>query len=208
MDARNHWERVYATRNETEVSWYQPEATLSLGLIRRTLSDKAAAIIDVGGGASTLVDGLLAEGYTRVTVLDVSGAALGRAAARLGPVGGRVTWLEADILDARLTDSEFDLWHDRAAFHFLTELVDRRRYVDQMLGAVRVGGHVVLSTFAGNGPSRCSGLEVVRYEPSDLQAQLGSAFQLLESHREDHLTPGGASQAFIYCLFRKARGSA
>jgi SAM-dependent methyltransferase len=208
MDSRNHWEKVYATRNETEVSWYQPEATLSLSLIRRTLSDKSAAMIDVGGGASTLVDGLLAEGYTRVTVLDVSGSALARASARLGPVGARVTWLEADILDARLPDSKFDLWHDRAAFHFLTEPGDRRRYVDQMFGAVRVGGHVVLSTFAGNGPGRCSGLEVVRYEPYDLQAQLGSGFRLLESHREHHLTPAGAGQAFVYCLFRKARARA
>jgi ubiquinone/menaquinone biosynthesis C-methylase UbiE len=206
MDSRNHWEKVYTTRSETEVSWYQPEATLSLSLIRRALSDRSAAVIDVGGGASTLVDGLLADGYTRVTVLDVSSSALARASARLGPVGDRVTWLEANILHARLPDSEFDLWHDRAAFHFLTELVDRRRYVDQMFGAVRVGGQVVLATFAGNGPSRCSGLEVVRYEPPDLQAQLGPAFQLLESHREDHLTPGGAGQAFVYCLFRKVHG--
>jgi SAM-dependent methyltransferase len=208
MDFRDHWEKVYATRSETEVSWYQSEATLSLSLIRRTIPDRSAAVIDVGGGASTLVDGLLADGYTRVTVLDVSGSALARASARLETVGDRVTWVEGDILQAHLPGSEFDLWHDRAAFHFLTEPVDRRRYVDQLTGAVRPGGHVVLSTFAGNGPSRCSGLDVVRYEPSELQAQVGSAFQLLESHREDHSTPGGTSQAFIYCLFRKLRGFA
>jgi len=165
--------------------------------------ERSAPIIDVGGGASTLVDGLSAEGYSNITVLDVSGAALAQAADRLGADAARVTWLEANILDIQLPVSGYELWHDRAVFHFLTDAADRRRYVEQVLGAVRVGGHVVVATFASDGPARCSGLEVARYDPDELHAQFGSEFQLLESAREEHRTPSGAGQAFIYCMCRK-----
>jgi SAM-dependent methyltransferase len=206
MKTRSHWQGVYATRNVTEVSWYQATAAASLAIIRRAVPDRSAALIDAGGGASTLVDGLLAEGYDRVTVLDVSDAALAAARARLGGDAERVRWLEADVLEASLPRSGYDLWHDRAVFHFLTEAADRLRYVDQVRSAVRPGGHVVIATFAADGPTRCSGLEVRRYAPEELQAELGSGFHPLHSAREEHRTPAGAVQAFLYCLFRLEAG--
>jgi len=202
MDPRIHWQKVYGTRKPTEVSWYQPVAAVSLAMIGRVAPDHVAAIIDVGGGASTLVDGLLAEGYTNVTVLDVSATALAEASARLAGAAARVTWLEANVLDARLPRNAYDLWHDRAVFHFLTDLADRRRYVQQVHGAVRVGGYVMVATFAPDGPMKCSGLDVVRYAPEELHAQFGSDFQLLDSAREEHHTPAGTIQPFVYCLCR------
>jgi 2-polyprenyl-3-methyl-5-hydroxy-6-metoxy-1,4-benzoquinol methylase len=207
MDPRNHWQHIYETRKPTEVSWYQPAARLSIDLIRRVAPGHGAAIIDVGGGASTLVDGLLAEGYDDVTVLDVSSAALAQASERLGPSAARVTWLEASILDATLTPSGYDVWHDRAVFHFLTDVADRRRYVEQVRSAVRVGGYVMVATFAADGPTKCSGLDVVRYAPQELHGQFGSDFQLLESVRDEHRTPAGSVQPFIYCMCRVSPGS-
>lgn len=202
MDARKHWETVYESRKPTEVSWYQREAALSLGLIRRAAADTSVPIIDVGGGASTLVDGLLAEGYGDVSVLDVSAAALAQARARLGADAARVTWLEADILEVQLPASRFEVWHDRAVFHFLTDMGDRRRYVEQVRRAVPLGGHILVATFASNGPTHCSGLEVSRYSPHELHAQFGPDFQLIDSVREEHHTPAGAAQAFVYCMCR------
>ena len=202
MDPRSHWQRVYTTKKPTEVSWYQPTAALSVSMIRRVAPDHAAAIIDVGGGASTLVDGLLADGYKNVTVLDVSGAALAEASARLGSEAARVTWLEANVLDAALPASVYDVWHDRAVFHFLTEVPDRKRYVQQVRAAVRLGGYVMVATFASDGPTKCSGLDVARYSPQELHGQFGSEFQLLESAREEHHTPAGSIQPFVYCLCR------
>jgi 2-polyprenyl-3-methyl-5-hydroxy-6-metoxy-1,4-benzoquinol methylase len=206
MDPRNHWQRVYTTRKPTEVSWYQPSAAQSLEMIRQVAPDHSAAIIDVGGGASTLVDGLLADGYTSVTVLDVSSAALAAASARLAGDAARVTWLEANVFAAALPASGYDLWHDRAVFHFLTEVADRRRYVEQVRAAVRPGGHVIVATFAQDGPARCSGLEVARYAPEELHGQFGDDFQLLESAREEHHTPSGVVQPFVYCLCRLGDG--
>ncbi len=156
MDPRTHWQKVYKTKKPTEVSWYQPTAVLSLSMIRRVAPDHSAAIIDVGGGASTLVDGLLTDGYNRVTVLDVSGAALAEASARLAEDAARVTWLEANVLDTGLPASAYDVWHVRAVFHFLTEAVDRKRYVEQVRTSVRLGGYVMVATFAPDGPTRCS----------------------------------------------------
>jgi SAM-dependent methyltransferase len=202
MDPRNHWQKVYRTKKPTEVSWYQSTAALSLRMIRRVAPDRSAAIIDVGGGASTLVDGLVADGYSKVTVLDVSGLALAKASARLGENAARVTWLEADVLDTELPASAFDVWHDRAVFHFLTGIADRQRYVEQVCSAVRLGGYVVIATFASDGPKKCSGLKVARYTPHELHGQFGRDFLLLESAREEHRTPSGAIQPFTYCLFR------
>jgi SAM-dependent methyltransferase len=202
MDVRTHWQKVYRTKKPTEVSWYQPTAALSLGLIRRAAPDHTAAIIDVGGGASRLVDGLLAAGYKRVTVLDVSDAALAEAAARLVDEVEQVTWLEANILDTQLPASAFDVWHDRAVFHFLTDVTDRQRYVEQVRSSVRIGGSVIVATFAADGPRKCSGMKVARYAPRELQRQFGSDFELLESTREEHHTPTGVIQPFIYCWFR------
>jgi SAM-dependent methyltransferase len=202
MDPRNHWQRVYTRRKPTEVSWYQPKAELSASLIEHIAPDRSLSIIDVGGGASTLVDGLLAHGYERITVLDVSSAALAAAAARLGAAAARVTWLEADVLDAALPGLGYDVWHDRAVFHFLTGEADRQRYVEQVRESVRLGGHVLVATFAPDGPAKCSGLDVARYGPLELHGQFGPDFQLLESVREEHHTPAGVVQPFTYCLCR------
>ncbi len=207
MDARKHWERIYGSRKPTEVSWYQPEAAVSLRLIQQAAPNRLAPIIDVGGGASTLVDGLLAEGYDNVTVLDLSAAALAQARARLGAVATSVRWLEADVLAVELLASGYQVWHDRAVFHFLTDANDRRRYVDQVRHAVRIGGHVLVATFARDGPTHCSGLEVVRYAPDELHAQFGADFQMLDSVHEEHRTPSGGVQPFVYCMCRIGAGA-
>lgn len=202
MDARRHWDSVYRQKGAEEVSWYQAESRLSLELIRRAAPSNDAGILDVGGGASKLVDGLLAAGYTRVGVLDVSHAALEQARSRLGPSAAAVRWIEADILTADLPEHSVDVWHDRATFHFLTAARDRARYVEQVRHAVRPGGHVLIATFAEDGPTHCSGLEVARYAPDALHHEFGADFRLVQSAREEHVTPSGARQAFTYCLCR------
>jgi ubiquinone/menaquinone biosynthesis C-methylase UbiE len=202
MDAKGHWERVYTTKKNDEVSWYQPKAELSLALIKQAAPDPSSVIIDVGGGASTLVDGLLASGYRNITVLDLSGAALSVARSRLGPAAQNVRWIEANILDATFPLHQYDVWHDRAVFHFLTDPADRARYVAQARRAIKPGGVIIVASFGPGGPARCSGLDVMRYSPDEMQAQFGDDFTLLESVREDHHTPRGAVQAFVYCVFR------
>lgn len=204
MTTKSHWEKVYATRADTEVSWFQPHAALSLKLIHAARAPATAAIIDVGGGASTLVDDLLAEGYRNLTVLDLSAAALHAAQRRLGDKAAAVTWLEADILTAEFPRHAFDVWHDRAVFHFLTSEADRQRYVQQVLQAVKPGGLVIVATFAEDGPEKCSGLPVMRYSADDLHDQFGAPFELLGHEKETHHTPGGADQKFVYCFCRKA----
>jgi SAM-dependent methyltransferase len=202
MNSRTHWDRIYRNTSPELVSWYQPEPTLSLELIGQAVPDRSSAILDVGGGASTLVDGLLAAGYHRLTVLDLSGEALAKARTRLGAAAAPVTWLEADVLTAPFASHAYDLWHDRAVFHFLTDPSDRRRYVAQARLAVRPGGHVLIATFAPDAPPRCSGLDVMRYSPEALEAELGPGLRLRSSRREEHRTPRGQTQAFSYCLFR------
>ncbi|MFN0178089.1 MAG: class I SAM-dependent methyltransferase [Gemmatimonadales bacterium] len=204
MSRQTHWDTVYRTKAATEVSWYQPEATVSLGLIRRVAPDLDTPILDVGGGASTLVDSLVQAGYRRVTVLDLAGPALAIARQRLGPRASQVEWIEADVLSATFVPARYLIWHDRAVFHFLTDAEDRVRYLAQVRRAVAPGGHVIVATFAPDGPTRCSGLEVVRYSADTMHAALGDRFRLLDSVREDHITPAGATQAFIYCLCRVA----
>ncbi|HVK30873.1 MAG TPA: class I SAM-dependent methyltransferase [Burkholderiaceae bacterium] len=204
MPSKQHWEQVYTRKPAAQVSWYQEHAGQSLQLIRATGAPRSAAIIDVGGGASTLVDDLLADGYTALTVLDLSAAALGAARRRLGTRAQAVTWLEANILDAPLPVHAFDVWHDRAVFHFLTDADERRAYVAAVQRAVNPGGHVIVATFAEDGPTQCSGLPVMRYSPSELHAQFGAAFSLLRQEREAHHTPAGAVQKFIYCYCRLA----
>jgi SAM-dependent methyltransferase len=202
MDPKAHWEHIYRTKPPTQVSWYQPHAQRSLDLIRRVSPPPAGAIIDVGGGASTLVDDLLDAGYRDLTVLDLSATALAQARSRLGSHAGMVRWMEADVLNASLPEAGYSVWHDRAVFHFLTAPADRARYVAQVRGAVRAGGFVLVATFADDGPTRCSGLEVERYSAEALHAEFGSPFQLVASEREGHITPSGGRQAFIYCLCR------
>lgn len=202
MNNKVHWDRIYRTSAPELVSWYKREHTLSLELIRDAVPDSSSAIIDVGGGSSTLVDGLLAAGYRRLTVLDLSGEALAKARTRLGAAAAPVTWLEADVLTAQFASQAYDLWHDRAVFHFLTDPSDRRRYAAQARLAVRPGGYVLMATFAPDAPPRCSGLDVMRYSPEALEAELGPGFRLQSSRREEHHTPGGQTQAFSHCLFR------
>ena len=208
MEPKVHWQQVYRTKKPTEVSWYQATTPVSLRLMHRVAPDRSAAIIDVGAGASTLVDRLLSEGYYNVTVLDVSSEALAGSAKRLGENAARVQWLEADLLRTTLPVAAYDVWHDRALFHFLTGVADRKRYVSQVLSAVKVDGHVIVATFATDGPMKCSGLEVARYTPEGLHAELGHNFEVVESVREEHRTPAGMTQPFTYCLFRlKAVGT-
>ncbi|MGH7668791.1 MAG: class I SAM-dependent methyltransferase [Gemmatimonadaceae bacterium] len=209
MDRRSHWERLYRTTGPDQLSWFQAEARLSRQLIERALPDREGRLVDVGAGASTLIDGLLAAGYRAVTVVDVSSRALELAQQRLGPVAGTVHWEHADVLMHAFPPASFDFWHDRAVFHFLTSADERARYVAQVRGAVRVGGLVLVATFAEDGPTRCSGLDVARYSPAQLHGEFGPEFRLLESHRELHTTPAGREQAFTYCLcrFEPAAGS-
>lgn len=202
VDPKSYWEQVYRTKGPDQVSWFQPEATLSLELIQQVAPARDSAIIDVGAGASTLVDGLLIAGYGRITVLDLSPAALAQAQQRLPNAAGSVVWREADVLTADLPAAAFDVWHDRAVFHFLTSAADRARYVAQVRHAVRSGGYVLVATFAEDGPTRCSGLDVARYSPDALHSEFGSDFRLVDSRREEHDTPWGARQAFTYCLCR------
>jgi len=199
MGLKSHWENIYTTKESTQVSWYKPHLNLSLQLIERTSVDKSAYIIDVGGGAATLVDDLLDNGYAHVSVLDISAAAIEVAKSRLGGRAGQVTWLEADITQAALPEQHYDVWHDRAVFHFLTRAEDRRRYVDAVRRSLKAGGHIIVATFATDGPPKCSGLDVMRYDPDGLHGEFGADFKLVESVREDHQTPFGTQQKFIYC---------
>ena len=203
MESKEHWEKLYTTKAATEVSWFQEHAQLSLKLIREAAIPTSASIIDVGGGASTLVDDLLAHGYEHVTVLDLSEAALAAAKARLGSRASQVQWVEADVLEAELPAHAYDVWHDRAVFHFLTTEEERQAYVRKVLLAVKPGGLVIAATFAEDGPTRCSGLPVMRYSAEELHAEFGAPFQLLGHERESHHTPGGNEQKFVYCFCRK-----
>jgi ubiquinone/menaquinone biosynthesis C-methylase UbiE len=203
MQSKNHWEKVYTTKAADAVSWFQPHADLSLDLIRATGAGADAGIIDVGGGASTLVDGLLDAGYRDLTVLDLSGAALAAARRRLGERGNRVRWIEADITQIELPEQRYDIWHDRAVFHFLTEPEDRAQYVATVLRAVKPGGHVIVATFAEDGPLQCSGLPVMRYRADELHDEFGAAFTLLQHRKEAHHTPAGKVQQFVYCYCRR-----
>lgn len=204
MDARKHWESVYNAKRATEVSWYQPEATLSCELIRRVATAPSSAILDVGGGASTLVDLLLKDGYSNVIVLDIAANALATAEARLGASAAAVRWITGDVLDPDIGDHTIDVWHDRAVFHFLLSAEDRRRYVAQVRRTLRRDGHLIIATFAEDGPEQCSGLPVARYGAAQMQAEFGPDFQLLDSIREEHITPAGKRQAFRYSLFAQS----
>lgn len=202
MDPKNHWDQVYRTVAPDQMSWFQPEPAVSLELIRHVAPDPASSVIDVGGGTSALVEHLVLRGYHALTVLDLSPTALAAARRRLGDRGTTVTWLEADVLTATLPASAYDVWHDRAVFHFLTDPEDRRRYVAQVRHALRPGGFVLVAAFGPDGPTHCSGLPVVRYSPERLHAEFGRGFELLESAQEEHHTPSGKSQQFIYCVCR------
>jgi len=203
MQSKEHWERVYAGMAVDAVSWFQECAEQSLRLIRSTGVPITASIIDVGGGASTLVGDLLREGYSDLTVLDLSATALAAARSRLGSrSAGTVKWWVTDITKASLPFQAYDIWHDRAVFHFLNSLADRRAYVNALRRAIKPGGIVIVATFAEDGPTRCSGLPVMRYSAESLQAEFGESFSLLRQEKDEHHTPSGSVQQFVYCLFR------
>lgn len=203
MDAKSHWERVYQTKRPDQVSWYRPHLDVSLELITKTISNHDARIIDVGGGEATLVDDLLASGYRNVDVLDLSETALDVARQRLGTSATSVGWLRGDVTSYPFEPSTYDLWHDRAVFHFLTDPSARSAYVRQVLHAVKPGGHVIVATFGPEGPAQCSGLDVVRYDSTSLHDQFGERFELLGHELEEHTTPAGRLQQFVYCLCRR-----
>jgi len=202
-DQKRHWETIYQTRDVHTVSWFQAEARESLDLITRFVPDRVAPIIDVGAGASVLVDDLLSAGYADITVLDLSETAIEISRQRLGNSASKVKWIVGDVRDVPLSKRGYTVWHDRAVFHFLTDAGDRHAYVAQVERTVRPGGYVLVATFAEDGPANCSGLPVVRYSAESLHSEFGPSFRVMASEHEDHRTPSGHEQSFLYCLCRR-----
>jgi SAM-dependent methyltransferase len=202
VDAKEHWEKVYTTKAPDTVSWYRTHLETSFALIERAAEARSVSIIDVGGGESTLVDDLLLRGYENLTILDVSPTAIEVTRKRLGAAAERVHWLVGDIVDIKLEPRAYDVWHDRAVFHFLTTPERRLAYVRQVDRAVKPGGHIIVSTFGPEGPTKCSGLEVMRYDAESLHGEFGERFRLVESSKELHRTPSGTMQQFLYCYCR------
>jgi SAM-dependent methyltransferase len=202
MDVQAHWEKIYTEKAPNAVSWYRPHLETSLAHIEQTASGRSPSVIDVGGGESTLVDDLLARGYENITVLDISQSAIDANRKRLGKAAQSVHWLVADITKVKLESSAYDVWHDRAVFHFLTAADDRIAYVRQVARAVKRGGYVIVGTFGPEGPTKCSGLDVVRYDAESLHREFGVHFRMLGSSTELHRTPFGTIQQFLYCWCR------
>ncbi len=199
----NHWDRVYGRKAATDVSWFQPSLTTSIALIEQCQLPRSASIIDVGGGASTLVDDLLGRGYENVSVLDISERALETAKARLGARADTVQWIVADIATVTLAPARYDLWHDRAVFHFLTDPSARQAYVETAARALKPDAHIIVATFGTEGPEQCSGLDVVRYDAEGLHGEFGSPFERIRCHEESHTTPWGSEQEFLYCYCKR-----
>lgn len=202
MSGQAHWENVYRSKAPDQVSWYAPHLGRSLNFIAAADLPPDAAIIDVGGGAATLVDDLLDRGYTDITVLDVASAAIERARERLGERATRVKWIVGDVTQVVLPEHSIDFWHDRAVFHFLRDAEARLRYVELVRRAVKPGGHVLVATFGPEGPERCSGLEVVRFTEEGIHAEFGREFRKIGGDTEIHTTPWGSVQQFVYCFCR------
>jgi len=199
-DPQVHWESVYSQKGEQEVSWFQEAPEPSLELIARTDATPQSGIIDIGGGASRLVDALLSRGFNDLCVLDLSEAALAKARARLGERATKVRWITADVTTWQ-PDARYDLWHDRAAFHFLTEPAAQRAYVERVRLALRAGGHAIIATFALDGPEKCSGLPVARHSAETIAALLGAEFAPVDTRRHEHTTPWGSVQKFQFSTF-------
>lgn len=202
MSRNEHWNQVYGAKTSDQLSWFQPVPFASFTLLEAAGLNEASCVVDIGGGDSRLVDVLLDRGVTCITVLDVSSAALDRARARIGASAQHVKWVVADVTDAWVVQP-VDIWHDRAVFHFLVDHADRARYLENLRGALRPGGHAIFATFASDGPTRCSGLPVMRYSPELLTAELGDDFSLLRSFGDAHETPMGTTQSFLFALFRR-----
>jgi SAM-dependent methyltransferase len=202
MSRATHWNGIYGTKSDLDVSWFEPRPDVSLRLMDAAGVTPATRVIDIGGGDSRLVDALLARGLRDVTVLDVSGAALDRARARLGPAASIPTWIEADVT-SDWKAAPVDIWHDRAVFHFLVDPHDRARYVERLREILEVGGTAIIATFAADGPTTCSGLPVARYSPDALSRELGDDLALVETVPHTHATPWGQSQSFQYSRFQR-----
>ena len=204
MSSREHWEAIYKTRSADHLSWFRPHLDRSLAFLEAANVSRSGGVIDVGGGASTFADDLLDRGYTNVTVLDLSRAALDAARGRLGERAGLVQWICADVTETELPVGAYEFWHDRAVFHFLRDPAARGRYVAAVRRSLKPGGHAVVATFGPHGPEKCSGLEVLRFTPEALHAEFGSDFARLASATEIHTTPWGTEQEFVYCYCRVA----
>lgn len=202
MDPRDHWNRVYTTKSDEQVSWFEPLPAVSVRMLKAAGVTPESCVVDVGGGDSRLVDYLVGEGLDCVAVLDVSGAALDRAKTRIGSRADQLMWIESDVT-APWSLKPMDVWHDRAVFHFLTDANARNRYREHLLDVLKPGGSAVIATFALDGPEKCSGLSVARYSPEALAAELGQALQLVESQPHIHRTPWGTTQSFQYSRFVK-----
>lgn len=202
MNQKAHWDKVYSTKPAEAVSWFAPHLETSLKLIHTASTNKDAAIIDIGGGESTLVDDLFNEGYRNLSVLDISQKAIDVAKGRMGQNANRIQWYCADITQASLPEAYFDIWHDRAVFHFLTKQSDRDQYVERVKRSVKHGGYVIMATFGPEGPTQCSDLDVERYDIQKLHDQFGNSFELLQSSTEIHQTPMDTTQQFLYCFCR------
>lgn len=202
MNQKDHWEQIYATRSTAELGWYKAHLKTSLDWIKALNLDLDAPIIDIGGGASTLIDDLLEAGYRNITVLDISDGALSALKTRLGRKAEQVTWLVGDVTSVDLPAHRYALWHDRAVFHFLTTAEQQDKYRNQLLKALRPGGHMIMGTFAPEAPPKCSGLPVQRYNPEQLATVLGEDLELKRHCKELHITPGGVEQMYLYCHFQ------
>ena len=201
-DRQSHWQQVYLSKGEQQVSWSQPDPQPSLGLIEKFAGGEAASIVDIGGGASRLVDALVQGGFGEITVLDLSEAALQAAKERLGSAGASIRWVAADVISWQ-PPHPFDIWHDRAAFHFLVEEKDRQAYIERLSSGVKAGGHAIIATFAPDGPEKCSGLPVQRYDPESLGKTIGAGFKLVEHQAHRHVTPWGAPQSFQFSVLQR-----
>ena len=204
MNQKNHWEEVYSTKRAEQLGWYEPHLQTSVNWIDELSLSANSPIIDIGGGASTLAGDLLDAGYTSITVLDISEKALSSAKAGLGKRAERITWLNGNITSIDLPAHHYEVWHDRAVFHFRTEPDQQRSYRDKLLKALKPGGHVIIGTFAPEAPPTCSGLPVQRYSPELLENTLGSEFVLRHQQNELHITPGGVKQMYLFCHFQKS----
>lgn len=202
METRDHWRHAYAAKSPDEVSWFEASPLSSLNALERLGSDCSQSIVDVGGGASRLAEALLGRGWRDITVLDIAEVALAASQERLGPAAASVQWQVADVREW-LPGRTYDIWHDRAVFHFLTEAGNRAEYQSALRAGTHAGSHVIIATFAIDGPEKCSGLPVRRYDAPTLVAELGPGFALVDDWRETHLTPLGAEQPFQWCAFKR-----
>ena len=198
-----HWERVYQTKNFDSVSWYTPHLKTSLSIINELKSDKAKSLIDIGGGESTLLDDLILQGHLNLSLIDISTSAVNFLKNRLVEHSDKIKWHTGDITEYSFLDEQFDFWHDRAVFHFLTKAESRQRYTELLSKSIKKGGHVLIATFSDEGPLKCSGLTVERYSVTKLSKELGYNFKLVGSKIEEHHTPFNTTQEFLYCWFRR-----